>query len=283
MSRINQDIVEYGFSLKSTLSYELSVLVGADSVYCMVNDAQSNVLALRSYHFDMRQAKVLRNNIQEVFFEDELLREPYRVTKVAFSSQHATLVPDKLFDKVQRNAYFEHLIDFNAFDEVSSDAVQAIEAHNVYVVDQQLITLMQSYFPAAKYYHVFTALIQGFRKIAELRTGHQVFLNIRDGVAQVFFFDAGALIFANAFAYQTVQDVLYYLLMIYEQFKLNPEVIPLTMSGSMTEDTEVYKIIYRYVRHVSFVQPPPYFRFGNQFVGVPTHFYFDLFSIKICE
>jgi hypothetical protein len=70
---------------------------------------------------------------------------------------------------------------------------------------------------------------------------------------------------------------------VYEQFKLNPESIPLSISGNMTEDSDIFKYIYRYIRLVSFISAPSYFRLGQEFTGVPQHFYFDLFSIKLCE
>ncbi|MFM2268457.1 MAG: hypothetical protein RL757_1898, partial [Bacteroidota bacterium] len=70
MGRINQDIIEYSFSTKSTLSYDMTLLVGADSLYYMVNDAQLNVLVLRSYHFDFRRDHILRNSLHELFMED---------------------------------------------------------------------------------------------------------------------------------------------------------------------------------------------------------------------
>ena len=283
MSRINQDIIEYSFSSKSTLSYELSLLIGSDSVYYMVNDAQLNVLALKSFHLDHKKDKTQLSIFKDAFFDDFLLKEPYRVTKIVVATPHFTLVPNKFYNDEQRQLYFENLTDIATTDVFEADSLKNIDFKNVYALDAAILKFVQSTFPLAKRFHVFSALIQGCQKIAETRQGHQVFANIRDGFIQILFFDGKDLVFANAYAFQAPQDLIYYLMMVYEQFKLNPENIPLSISGAMTEDSDIYKYIYRYIRQVQFIPAPPYFRLGHEFTGIPQHFYFDLFSIKLCE
>lgn len=283
MGRINQEIVEFAFSAKATHTYELSLLVGADSVYYLVNDAQLNVLALKSFHFDHRLDKSVTLNLKAVFIEDDMLKLPYRVTKIVFTTPHFTLVPSKFYDDKSRLAYFDNLTSVNGQEQFEFDILKNIESHNVYLAENALIDAMKSTFPQALHFHFITPLIQGFHKIASRRDGYQVFANVRDGQVQVLFFDGKDLVFANSFPFRTPQDLVYFILNVYEQFKLNPEVIPLSISGSLTEDSDIFKFIYRYVRYISFVSTPSYFRFGQQFTGIPQHFYFDLFSVKLCE
>jgi hypothetical protein len=283
MGRINQEIVEFAFSSKATQTYELSLLVGADSVYYLVNDAQLNVLALKSFHFDHRREKSASVNLKSVFIEDEMLKLPYNVTKIVFTTPHFTLVPTKFYDDKSRMTYFDNLTSVSGQEQLECDVIKSIESNNVYLVDSALVAAMKSTFPQAQQHHYMTALIQGFQKIAARRDGHQVFANIRDGQVQVLFFDGKDLVFANSFPFRTPQDLVYFILNVYEQFKLSPEVTPLSISGSLTEDSDIFKFIYRYVRYINFVGTPPYFRFGQQFTGIPQHFYFDLFSVKLCE
>ena len=283
MGRINQEIVEFAFSQKATQSYELHVLVGSDSVYYVVNDAQLNVLALKSFHFDQRPDTTIAAGLRTAFFDDPLLKEPYRSTKIVFTTPHFTLIPTKFYDENQHAAYFENLTELIGFDQIVVDPIKNIDVQNIYLVDTQLVAAAKTILPTAQHHHIFTSLILGFQKIAEHRGGHQVFANIRDGFLQILFFDGRDLIFANSFAFRTPQDVIYFLLNTYEQFKLNADAIPLSISGSLTEHSDIFKYIYRYIRYVNFVPPPPYFRFGQQFTGIPAHFYFDLFSIKLCE
>lgn len=281
MSRINQEIVEYSFSSKSTLSYELNILIGADSIYYWVNDAQLNILALKSFHFDHKKEKSSLESFKSLFIEDPLLKETYRTTKIVLTSPHFTLIPSKFYQEKEKITYLKNLTPVADADFLGADNLKNQAFKNVYMIDKQLVNFTQTTFPQTKIHHFITALIEGYQKIAELRQGHQVFANLRDGHIQILFFDEKDLIFVNAYAYQTAQDVIYYIMLVYDQFKLNSETIPLSISGSLTQDSDIYKFIFRYIRLVNFVQAPTYLRFGNQFTGVPKHFYFDLFSIKL--
>jgi hypothetical protein len=281
MGRINQDIVEYTFSTQATLSYDLSILLGSDSLYFMVNDAQSNILSLKSYHFDHKQDKTQLALFKDVYMDDIMLKEPYRTTKIAYTSPHFTLIPSKFYNPSQHKTYFDNLtqIERGSFRYVA-DTLEGFEFKNVYMIDDDLIKFTNATFPLAKRYHVFSSLIQSYQQIAAARQGHQVFANIRDGLLQLLFFDGKDLVYANAFTYQMPQDLIYYIMMVYEQFKLNPESIPLSISGSITQESDIFKYIYRYIRHVTFTLPPNNLQFGQEFMGTPRHFYFDLFSVK---
>ena len=248
----------------------------------MVNDAQLNILALKSFHFDLKPIKSAIENLKSVFFEDYLLKEQYKTTKIIFTTPHFTLVPSKFYDESQKATYIKNLTEIGENDLLVSDSFKNQPFKNVFILDHQLSQFTQTIFPQCKsFHHVFTVLIEGFQKIAELRQGHQVFANVRDGYIQILFFDGKDLIFANAYAFTSAQDMVYYLMMVYEQFKLNPETIPLSISGFLTEDSDIHKYIFRYIRHINFIAAPLYLQFGNQFTGVPQHFYFDLFSIKL--
>ncbi len=281
MGRINQEIVEFAFSPKATISYELNVLVGSDSIYYLIHDAQTNVLALKSFHFDQRKNNDLAGSLKSAFLDDPLFKEPFLKTKIVFTTPHFTLVPTKFYNENQHTAYFENITERVGFDRIGVDTVKNMDVKNVYLIDNQLSATAKTILPHAEQHHIFTSLILGYQKIAEQRGGHQLFANIRDGQLQILFFDGRDLIFGNSFSFKTPQDVIYYLLNCYEQFKLNPEVTPLSISGSLTEHSDIFKYIYRYIRHISFITTPPYFRFGQQFTGIPAHFYFDLFSVNL--
>ena len=103
MSRINQEIVEYSFSSQSTQSYELSLLIGSDSIYYMVNDGQLNILALKSFHFDHKKEKSPIESLKAIFFDDNHLKQPYRSTKIVITSPHFTLIPSKFYNEKENN------------------------------------------------------------------------------------------------------------------------------------------------------------------------------------
>ena len=280
MGRINQEIVEYSFSPKLSALYNLNVLLGADSVYYTVSDADDKILVLKSYHNDGKKNSTISNLLKDVFFEDPILNSVYKSVKVGFSTPHQTLVPRKFYIEAEKPLYLKNLTEEDSRNMIDSDSIDTLDLVNVYSAEKNLISLIQAIFPKAKYYHNTTSLLLGFERTAKHSQVPQVFANIRDNCVQIFFFTQQKPVLANVFPFKTSQDIIYHILLVYEQFKLNPDETPLVLSGTVTQDSDIYRYIYRYIRHVNFISIPNSLHLGQQFTGIPQHFYFDLFSLK---
>lgn len=283
MGRINQDIVEYSFSPKLSALYNLNVLLGANSVYYSVSDAEQRILVLKSFHNDEKKNSSVAELLKDVFFEDPILNAVYKSVKVGFSTPHQTLVPLKFYSENEKPLYLKNLTYEDSLNTIGADRIDTLDIVNVYAAEKNLIGLIQAIFPKVKYYHNITSLLLGFDKTIQNSPTPKVFVNIRDNTVQLFFFTQQKPVLVNVFPFKTSQDIIYYILLVYEQFKLNTDETPLVLSGTVTQDSDIYKYIYRYIRHLNFVSIPPLLQLGQQFTGIPPHFYFDLFSLKYCE
>jgi len=285
LGKIITDIIEDDFIKRSTSSYDLSILVGMDSFFYIVNDGQQNVLVLKSYQFDDRvdSFEALKQPFQKIFLEDKLLQMPFLRTKVAFINNKSTLVPSRLFDDKGKEAYLEHLLRLADDDVVQVDDLPILDTKNVYAVNKPVLNIARSYFPNATFFHSFSALLLGYMKLTEHQSGHNIFLNIKGNLQQITVFENNKLLFSNAFEFKNSKDFIYYVMLIYDQFNLKAESTPLTISGLIVENSEIYRLLYRYVRHINLVSTPSYLRFANKINAVPKYFYFDLFSLKLCE
>ncbi|MEN9611843.1 MAG: hypothetical protein RLZZ628_2657 [Bacteroidota bacterium] len=285
MSQIHPDIVEYAFSINATDRYSLNLLMGMDGVCYMVNDDSMNVLALRSYQFDTvekasKQA-FFHRQLRKIFQEDPYLRLPYRSVKVAMSASPATLIPTELYQEKDKAKYFQNIAPTNMYERFDADELAQLNLINVYPVDDTVVNIIQVYFPSIRIYHAYSALIEGYRRLTGVQSGHRVFINVRDSRVQLFVFHDDKLIFNNGFTFRTHKDLIYFVMLIFNQFELDPDEIPLMMTGAITEDSDICKYLYRYIRYIGFIPAPNYFKFGNQFREILSHTYFDLFSLNV--
>ena len=62
------------------------------------------------------------------------------------------------------------------------------------------------------------------------------------------------LILFNSFAYQTIEDVMYYVLFTYEQLGLSPETHSLVLLGAIEEGDPIHQTALRFIREVRFVK-----------------------------
>ena len=56
--------------------------------------------------------------------------------------------------------------------------------------------------------------------------------------------------FFNSYEYQTKEDFLYYILFVMEQLQLNPQEQLVELTGKTDPTSELYQIVYQYVRNV---------------------------------
>jgi Protein of unknown function (DUF3822) len=59
------------------------------------------------------------------------------------------------------------------------------------------------------------------------------------------------LLLFNSFDYQTKEDFIYYILFTAEQLQLNPETFKLQLLGEISEESDLFKIAFKYIRNVS--------------------------------
>ncbi|MEO1624792.1 MAG: DUF3822 family protein, partial [Bacteroidota bacterium] len=278
-----QELVDTKFSEQSTSVYNLSVLAGTDRLSYFVQDSQHTVILLRSYDFPERgPSNDFAEKIRNVYLQDEWIRLPYKRISFGLLDPIATLVPGRLYQKGMERAYLEAMSQLADSDNLHADFVEPLGLYNAYRVPKGVQELIQKSFEGARLYHHHTALLLAFYKLAASRSGHRMFLNIRQQWVQIAVFDQRDLLFCNAFQFQSGKDFIYYVMLTFDQLGLKPEVVPVVLSGQITAQSENYRLLYRYIRHLTLVQKPDYLQFGSAFDQLPPHFFFDLYSLQLC-
>ncbi len=257
----------------------LHVVLGADSISLLSADSSGAILALQSWAFSAEG---------QVFDQTEwslrsVLRQPvfglpFGHTHCGLFHRNATLVPRRLFQHGNLAAYFKLLLNpaeyIYAYDELPE-----FDAYLVYATEQGLAKLCTDFFPRARIRHLAVPLLRQARDV-NASEEHRIFVNIRNQVAQIAVFERQNLLFYNSFAFSASSDLLYYILMVYDQFRLDPRDIPLTVAGNLLEDSELYRLLYRFIRDIRFTALPGYYKMPTEAELLPGHCYFDLFCLK---
>ena len=289
MARINLDVTEFSFNPKNTAQYALTLLLGFDSVYYTIIDAANEVLVLRSFHFDHNKDQknfTIGKALDSTLADDNYLKKTFRTTRILMDTMHYTCVPAKFFDASQKQLYFKNINAIVPEENIFlSENITLTDAILVYPIEKELHAKINAVFPSSKILNSISTQVGyllnplGAKKLimSTNSTDKTVYINFRDGYLQIFFIEGDHFVFSNNFKFSSPQDVVYYVLLIYKQFKLNPAIVPSYVGGTITEDSDIYKFLYRYIRYVYFLPSPSALKLGNQFTGVPSSFYNDIF------
>lgn len=281
---ISFEITEPSFDKKKTTEYELSVLLGADSLSYCILDETSRVLSVVKCDFPEKiEGKGYADRLEKIILRNIPLQQPYRAIYVGIFNLKSTLVPTRLYDVEEKSTYLEKMLPLSGAYEIRVDSLNSIGAEHVYVVENSISKVLKNYFSGAEIIHSVTALYKGVRQSVKGKSDKCIFLNVRPEALQITLMDNGEFVFYNAFTYTSSKDFIYYVMLVYDQFSLQPDTTPIYLSGELMEDSEMYHLIYRYIRHLKLVEVPEWIELSSQWDNRPQHWFYDLFCMSLMK
>jgi hypothetical protein len=202
---------------------------------------------------------------------------------LALVNAKTTLVPQKLYKKEENWTYLSSLTQLSREEvEVKADYIPALDAFHLFAVEKPLHSSLNELIKPPRLHHVSSGLLEGWARLAKEKDGPQIYLHVFDRFFLAAYFERSELIFANHFTFRTSKDFLYFTMLIFDQFRLAQEKVPVYMAGLILPDSEIYNLVHRYVKELHFLPAPTFLNFSPQFEVIPEHQYYDLFSLKLC-
>jgi hypothetical protein len=255
--------------------------MGTDRLSYLISNEQNQVLALRSYQLS---GLLHESPLKQVLIEDSILRAKFRTVRAGLFSPKFSLIPLSLFNEAEAGIYLQETINLGKEDQVFFDVIESLKAANVYAFEIPYIQGFQAHFPEANFCHVSTGLINNFIHNFDSSSSKNIFLNIYDHYVMITVIEDSKLLFHNIFSFKASPDCLYYILLVYKQLGLVPERHPLYIVGELVADSEIHKLLYKYIKTIHFVNRPNFYVFGEKLqASFAQNFFFDLYSLKLCE
>ncbi len=274
------DFTDAQLTAETARSGTLHLVIGSDGISLLVTDAFGRPLALRVQQFSPagRSFQETEADVRRVFGQETLLAHPYGRVRCAFSNLNATLVPRRLFQPNDLASYFNVLLHPGEYA-YGYAPLPTFDCTLVYALEPAVQRLVGQYFPDAQPTHLAATLLQAYQQHS-VRSGYEVCLHLRYSSLYVTVFDRQNLLFYNAFQCKQPNDVLYFTLLAYEQFRLNPLETPLLLTGYVLENSEIYRLLSRYFRALRFGSLRNPFPLPVSAEVLPLHSFFDLYSLQ---
>ena len=175
--------------------------------------------------------------------------------KLIYYNRTSTLVPSDLFDPKNSLNYMKYNTSIRIDDIAANDHVLNHEINNVYIPNIDINNFIFEKFKTFDFYHYSSLIIEKISNDFAEKIGKRVFVNVNDGFIDILYFKDKKLEFYNSYDYNSIEDVLFYLLFCFSELKLNPDEIHTVFSGSIDQDSKLYELIYTYVRNVELIEP----------------------------
>ena len=232
---------------------KLSIQVSLDGIsFCVFDTLQHSVLTVQSINFaDFPKESKVEDHIWKTFLNHKELTKTYDEVVVIHNNNLNTFVPGAVFDEQFLGSYLQYNTkvfetDFFAFDELEN-----YEMNNVYIPYVNINNYLLDQFETFNYKQTNSILVSKVLDISKNREEKLVFVHFSATKFEIIVVQNQKLLFFNSFDYKTKEDFIYYLLFTAEQLKLNPEHFNMYLLGEISEEDELFKIAYQYVRNIS--------------------------------
>jgi len=270
------EIVEDQFAKQISPQNELSILLGLDSLSYMITNPQRQILLLRDYQLPADNGQTDYN---DTITQDEYLQAAYRKVRVAAVAPPFTLVPERLYNPEEKRTYLQEIANVSPDKDIRADELREAQARVIYAAPQNITSLLQKHWTSGQLFHAVTPFVTGLLRLAKTPAAPVLYLQVYSGWLVAALVEGKNLQFLNTFHYQNAKDFLYFVLLVFDQYKLSPEDTPVSISGQLIEQSEIYPLLRRYIRTVQFLSPPDFLQFGTKWQQQPTYFHFNLFGL----
>ena len=256
----------------------LSIQLSLDGFsFCIYNKIAREFGFVAVFKFESTPASPYKHLefVEQVYNEEELLRMNYSEVTVYHFNNLVTQVPKPLFNKNKLADYLKFSVkvlenDFIAFDEIENS-----EIINVYIPFVNINNFLIDKYGSFIYKHASTMFIEKILNTHKNLEGDNYFVNVDTGIFELVVLRNKKLEFYNCFSFQTKEDLIYYILFTAEQLNSNPEELKLTLLGEIEKESELYTIIYQYIRNVNFYRPDSS---QSSIENISPHSYFTLLN-----
>lgn len=278
MGKVVKDIVEQTFTKRNTNTYELSILVGMGSFDYVIVDSQQHVQVLKSYTLD-EQSPV--SDLEHILGLDPLPKYRFRNVRIAWSGGKSTLLPKRLYQQAEQRAILEQTTPVLPTENIRIDGLLSDEIKNIFAIPQELESFLNTTFPGHRLWHLGSILIEGQRKLSVQYQGPQVYIHLVGSLVYISVFNHMDLVFYNSFPYKSAKDFVFYLLLAFKQHDLSQQDTPVHITGQLVEDSEIFRLLKRYINKTNFQPPPAFLHYGPKLEGQTNHLYFGVLSLSI--
>lgn len=258
--------------------YHLSIQLSLDGFsFCIYNNIENELIYFAVHEFVKKAISPYKHLefIEELFKKEKILNLTYNSVTVTHFNNLITQVPLPFFDKNNLERYLQYSIKVLENDYITFDEIKNSEIVNVYIPFVNINNFLIDKFNSFIYKHSSTVLIEKLVHQYKNFEGDFYFVNITKNNFEIVVIKNKKLELYNCFDFKTKEDFIYYILFTSEQLNLNPEEFELILLGDIEKESELYVILYLYIRNITFYTPT---NLHDLLDGISPHSHFTLLN-----
>ena len=235
----------------------LSIQLSLDGFsFCIYNKPSNSIAVFAKFEFPNTPTPFEHLNlVKQLYSQETLLKLKYTSVNVTHLNNLITQVPLPFFNKKNLKDYLQNTIKVLDNDYITYDEISNSEIVNVYIPFVNINNFLIDMYGTFIFKHSSTVLIETLLNQYKNQGEDYCFVNVSNLNFELVVLKNKKLELFNCFSFKTKEDFIYYILFTAEQLNLNPEEFNLILLGDIEKESELYTILYQYIRNIKFYDP----------------------------
>jgi hypothetical protein len=251
--------------------------------YCIYNPESENYVVFRRKRFEqVIMTGDLVRQTEEALTTDDLLSLPFRKVSFAGYTQQTTLVPGEFYDQNAIDKYLEFNQGEDIHISVFSNHIPEAGLYNVFALPEELVSLVSMHFGKVEFLSQTTPFIRHIAVQPDHFTENCMFLGLYPEFFDIACTGSSKLRIYNTFQYANENDLLYYLLLVFQKMGLDPAKTPLRISGEQGSKLSYWDLISQYVRDCRYDEPAEIPALSSGLKQLVSSRFLNLLNLQMC-
>ena len=217
------------------------------------NSVDDSIVQYFHYNFDKKIApENLSEKLNTIINESEIDQSNIIDVKLIICNKLSSLVPNNLFKEKLSLEYLKFNSKLLENDFAAHDFIEEIDAVNVYLPYVNVNNYILDNFGSFNFYHYSTLLIKKLIKYNKEKESC-LYVNLQEESFQVLIIKKNKLLYYNNFDFNKKEDILYFLLFVIEQNKIDSNKSKLYLIGKIYVKSDVYLLISKFISNVEII------------------------------
>ena len=217
------------------------------------NSVDDSIVQYFHYNFDKKIApENLSDKLNTILNESDIDQSNIIDVKLIICNKLSSLVPSNLFEEKLSLEYLKFNSKLLENDFAAHDFIEEIDAVNVYLPYVNVNNYIIDNFGSFNFYHYSTFLIKKLIKYNK-EEDSSLYVNLQEESFQVLIIKKKRLLYYNNFDFNKKEDILYFLLFVIEQNKIDNNKSKLYLIGKIDFNNDVYILISKFISNLEII------------------------------
>lgn len=226
-----------------------------------------------------------QQEIQNAIGRSELLNavESFRKAVCVVQNDQSVFIPDPLFDPQTLDEQLHLCLGpAPSMSKSGYDKLPMLGVVNCHYYNKPLIDTLTSKFKQLQLEHAASLRLLYMASVSGPSKDPLVIIDVYQPCMQITVTKGSALLFHNKFEFQTPEELTYYLLLVFEQLKLEPENTDVFFTGNIDKENPSFSLACKYITRCRLAGLPSVFTYEPEFSFLSGSRHFNLFCGPLC-